>query len=289
MSSDTLLCRCVFPVPLLPKDIACNGLLVFLLVKIKYINKRLFISALVFGQWSLAGTIPNGEGKNAIHHADLVWTQYDGLREEIFLSTYAKGKWEPPVQLTDDNAQNLHPAVDTDANGIQWVAWTAIEDGTSSICAMSINRHNEKSEIHVVSADQPNNIYPTVIIDYDNIPWIIWSATVGTNDDIFFSRYHEHKWQKPQPLHQPNNVPDVRPVVELSDDGLPVVEWQRFIDGGYQDVSSSWQGTRRSVPVLVEQKDTISPQSEEPLDVEEQLSLPDTTKTGQNLFIKIYN
>jgi len=258
-------------------------------------NMRLvfFVSiAMVFllGQESSGGSMPGVAEGNSFNHADLVWTQSDGLREEIFLSTFAKGKWSAPVQLTDDNAQNLHPAVDTDASGTQWVAWTAIDDGTYSICVMSIKKGMEKSEVQIVSADQPNNIYPTVIVDRSNIPWIIWSATVGTNDDILFSRFIQNKWQKPQLLHQPNNVPDTRPVVDLSDDGQPTVQWQRYMDGEYKNVSSSWLGEKWSKPLPVEQESKESLQADTAAEADERkLVLPETTKAGQNLFIKIYN
>jgi len=219
------------------------------------------------------------------HNADLVWTQSDGLRNEIFISSYAKREWSVPVQLTDDNANNLHPAVDTDANGIQWLAWTAVDDGTYSIRTMFISKQQEKSDIQIVSSELPNNIYPTIIIDHFNVPWVIWSATADTNDDIFFSRFLDGKWQKPQPLHISNDVPDIRPIVDLTEKGTPLVQWQRYMDGGYQSVSSFWMGDKWSLPIKVDQEDF----EEETESEIEQVPLPDTIKEAQNLFIKIYN
>jgi len=85
-------------------------------------------------------------------NADLVWSQSDGLREEIFLANYKDGIWSKSVAITDDNADNLHPAVDQTSNGTRWIAWTAIEDGSYSIVARSL-QNEQLGELKIVSKD----------------------------------------------------------------------------------------------------------------------------------------
>ncbi len=219
--------------------------------------------------------------KNSITKADLVWAQSDGLRSEIFLSSLKDKKWSAPLQLTDDNADNLHPAIDTAADGTKWIAWTAVEDGSYSIRAMSI-MGQQKEEPQVVSADLAGSIYPMIIIDNNNIPLIVWSGNDGSNDDIFYSRFLQSKWQKPQRLHPTNTVPDIQPVVLLNSDGEVFAQWKRYINGSYYPLQSKWTGTQWSSPVLVNNPDKIS----EPTDID---GPEDMSKSADNLFLKLYN
>ncbi len=224
--------------------------------------------------------------------ADLVWAQSDGLREEIFLSTFKNGTWGKPVPVTDDNADNLHPAVDQTSNGTRWIAWTAVESGSYSILARSL-RGGQLGEIMTISRELPMNIYPTVVVDSSDTVWIIWSGNEGNNDDIYYSRLVAGKWQPPRRLHPANQVPDIQPFVFLNSNGMPLVQWKRFVDGSYREFESHWSGRTWSVPQVVEKDDTVSQvqKDDSSIDLEKMVleqSDPEGMKNAQSEFLKIY-
>lgn len=219
--------------------------------------------------------------------ADLVWAQSDGLREEIFLATYNKGKWGKTIAVTDDNADNLHPAVDQTVDGTRWIVWTAIEDGAYSIFARSV-KGEQLGEVKMVSRELTGNIYPTVIVDRFDTVWVIWSGH-GANDDIFYSRLVAGKWQQPLPLHSANQVPDIQPSVALTDEGMPVVRWRRFIDGSYREIESYWLGRKWSAPRAVQSGDKMrQKQDDRAWEMVLLKSGPLAVEKVQSEFFKIY-
>ncbi len=254
----------------------------------------LYIGAfLLLWSWPCFGMQPDIDaGRVDAFKADLVWAQSDGLREEIFLSTFKNGTWGKPVSVTDDNADNLHPAVDQTSSGIRWIAWTAIENGSYSILARSL-RGEQLGEIKTISQELTMNIYPTVIVDSSDTVWIIWSGNAGNNDDIYYSRLVAGKWQPPRLLHPVNQVPDIQPFVFLNSNGMPLVQWQRFVDGSYREFESYWSGRAWSVPRLVETDDKVSlvikdDTSRETEEMVLQQSDPEGMKNAQSEFLKIY-
>jgi len=268
-----------------------NGLYGFIGEEMKRKTVLFFVAAccVLWCRHGFAAKPEADAGKAQNIRADLVWAQSDGLRDEIFLSAFKNGRWGKTVPITDDNADNLHPAVDQTSNGTRWIAWTAVEDGVYSILARSW-RNEQLGEVMVVSQGLTMNIYPTVIVDRSDTVWIVWSGNAGANDDIFYSRLVDSKWQQPRPVHQANQVPDIRPEVSLNSDGMPVVRWQRFVDGSYHEIESHWLDRAWSVP-LTAQKDEDKLQQKQ-VDAAWQMTLlksrPAAMDNVQGEFVKIY-
>ncbi len=221
--------------------------------------------------------------------ADLVWSQSDGLREEIFFSSYKDGEWKTACQVTDDNADNLHPSIDQTSDATRWIAWTAVEDGVYSIQARSV-RGEQLGEVKTISTGLPMNIYPTVIVDRTGVVWIVWSGNQGNNDDIFFSRLVGGVWQHPRPVHPANQVPDIQPAVSLASDGMPLVRWQRFVAGSYRQVESHWRGrTWSPVRMVTADEDKMEQkQRDAAWKMALKKSRPDSMANVQSEFLKIY-
>ena len=182
---------------------------------------------------------------------EIIWTESDGLRQEIYTSTYRSGGWQEPEQITDDNADNLHPSIDVGTDGTKWAVWTAIEN-TGFEIRYSVYRDGAWSEVKKIPGNLASNIKPSIIIDKDNVPWVAWSGNNGDDDDIYYTRFIDGNWLEEQRLHEENNVPDILVFLDTDDEDRPVASWSRFQDGAYVEVVSVWDENSWSEPVLVE-------------------------------------
>ncbi len=175
--------------------------------------------------------------------AEVVWAQSDGLRYELYKAAHRDGSWSSPEKLTDDNADNLHPCIDTGPDGKKWLVWTAMEQGGYEIRYTFTSADGQWHEPMRFPSPLPSNIAPSLIVDNANVPWLVWSGNDGLhNDEIFFSRYVDGKWQKPALVNKANNVPDILPFISQTCDGGYEVTWQGYRSGQYVTLSSRWQG-----------------------------------------------
>lgn len=203
--------------------------------------KRFFIVGVLFA----LGTPGLCAAENNSAHnvqADVVWASSDGLREELYFATQREGKWSEPVKITDDNADNLHPCLDRGSDGKNWLVWTAIEQGGYEV-RYAVEADGKWSDPQTLPTGLPSNIAPTVIVDVSDIPWVVWSGNNGiTNDEIYYTRYIDGKWQKPQLVNVVNDVPDVLPVISVNQKGKYLVNWDGYRDGMYRKLQAVWNG-----------------------------------------------
>lgn len=234
--------------------------------------------------WVTGHLVFAGEQNNTPQHAELVWSESDGLRHEIYASNYHAGQWSEPYQITDDNADNLHPAVDTDADGRKWVVWTAIEE-TGYEIKYTIFEHGEWREPKVLPSSLRSNIKPSVALDDKNIPWVVWTGNDGGNDEIYFSRFIDGKWEKEGRVHKKNEVPDILPVINLDTSGELTVSWEGYRNGAYRHLQSTWTGKVWRVPVEPAEENEFSAQADKQ---EKTLPLPEYVKDQRQAFLRIY-
>ena len=211
---------------------------------------------------------------------EIVWTESDGLRHEVFTSTYRTGAWQEPVQLTNDNANNLHPSIDAGSDGSKWAVWTAIDDGQFEI-RYAVFENDEWSDVKTLPCGLAVNIKPSVIVDADNVPWVVWSANNNDDDDIYYTRFIDGEWTEEKRIHEDNSVPDVLPFIDVDDDGRVVATWERFVDGSYVEVQSVWDdGEWGEVSVIAEQE------GEEETADEQQVTVPDFITDTSQVFLR---
>jgi len=214
---------------------------------------------------------------------DVIWAESDGLRYEIFTSSYRAGTWGEPVMITDDNAANLHPSMDVGADGNKWAVWSAI-DGSVFEIRYSVFENDEWQETKTLPADLSSNIKPSIIIDNNNIPWVVWSGNNGDNDDIYYSRYVDGEWTEEKRVHDINSVPDILPFLDTDGEGNPVVSWDSFIEGSYQKQQSTWDGENWSSPsTIVPEVETL----EEQEDWQNSVTLPEFISDTRHVFLRI--
>jgi hypothetical protein len=232
--------------------------------------------------WSLAAPAARAADAAVTGDADLVWVESDGIRHEIFYSSFKDGAWRAPLQVTDDYFDNLHPVIDRDGKGRRWLFWTASDDGRLTLHYV-VDDKGKWSEVKDVPTDLHSSIAPSIVIDDRDVLWLVWSGNTGTVDDIYWATLQDGKWSEPQTVHEKDDVPDILPKITLQDDGTLRVAWKKIIDGRYRKVESFQTDGQWSTPRVVEEKD-----SERAVPEKEKIPLPDFVRDDDRAFVRLY-
>ncbi len=214
---------------------------------------------------------------------DVVWTKSDGIRPEIFLTTNSGGTWSDPVMVTDDYFDNMHPVIDRDSGGTRWLFWTAYDNNRTEIrYTTGIAGEWEKSKS--LASEMKSNSGPSAVIDKNDAVWVVWSASDGDLDDIYYAVNKDGEWSETQILHEPNEVPDTLPVIELNGEDGVSVSWKQLQDDKYVSVSSVYDGSEWSSPDVVQESD--EPENED--SGADKIVLPDFLGNGGMIFVRAY-
>lgn len=251
----------------------------------KKIN-RCIIQVFVFSLFFLALPCQGKEEKAAAVQQDLVWSQSDGLRHEIFFSNQRQknGEWTPPVKITDNNANNLHPVLEIGTDGRKWLFWSAVRPDGISV-QYAVMQNNVWSEPQTLPLEQHSAITPSALADKDGGIWLVWAGNDGGNDDIYFSRFQGEKWTAPQIVHAPNEVPDIKPELSCNDEGKIEVDWIGFRNNAYKKIASvytdntGWSAEQEKLET--EEEDVRN--EEDP-----QTELPSFLPGDSQFFLKMY-
>jgi hypothetical protein len=174
---------------------------------------------------------------------ELVWSQSDGLRHEIYHSVRNKGIWELPQKLTDNNANNLHPAFVITPDGSRWIFWSAVNPDGITIEYTAGKEGRWAEPVKLKLEEGGTAIAPSALAGQDGSVWLVWSGgSGGGQDEIYWSRHAASGWQKPKLVNMANQVPDIKPELALNAQGQPEVRWQGFRDGQYKTLIAAYTG-----------------------------------------------
>ncbi|WP_339135979.1 MAG: hypothetical protein WGN25_19385 [Candidatus Electrothrix sp. GW3-4] len=224
------------------------------------------------------------EGKAASVQQDLVWSQSDGLRHEIFSSMKKDGEWTIPVKITDNNADNLHPVLDRGDDGTKWLFWSAVRPDGISV-EYAVFQDNEWSEPQKLPMEQHSSIAPSVLADKKEGLLLVWAGNDGGNDDIYYSRYQGKRWSDPQVIHAPNEVPDIKPEIAYNEEGKIEVSWIGFRGNTYIKLASVYTdktGWSAEQEKLEREEEKVED------DKEQDVKLPSFLPSNSQFFLKIY-
>ena len=216
--------------------------------------------------------------------ADAVWIESDGLRHEVFYSTFTAGSWSEPVQVTDDYFDNLYPVIDRDRQGKKWLFWTASDNGKLSL-HYATSDDAVWSEINDVPTELNSSIAPSMVIDAQNVVWLVWSGNTGGQDDIYFATCTNGTWSSPETVHPRDEVPDILPQIVVADNNELTVIWKKYQQGEYQQVQSTWDGKKWS---SLERVETVEQTGVEQLEGDQEIPIPAFIKDDDRAFVRIY-
>lgn len=247
-------------------------------------SKRYLIQLIIFSVFFIALPCQGKEKKAVGTHQDLVWSQSDGLRYELFSSSKKGDDWTAPVKVTDNNANNLHPVLDIGADGTKWLFWSAVRPDGISI-EYSVFQGDEWSDPQKFPVQQHSAITPSVLADKKKAVWLVWAGNDGGNDDIYVSSYHGETWSDPRIIHTPNEVPDIKPEIAYNDEGKIEVSWIGFRDNRYKKLVSMYTDRRGWSP----EQEKLEPEEEEGQEKNEQeRELPSFLPGDSQFILKIY-
>lgn len=195
----------------------------------------------------------SAETQVKVEQGDIVWSNGQGDGQQIYYSTYKKGKsaWSEPIQVTNDTYRNGHPVIDSGSDGKRVLVWTAAT-GSDYVVRYAVGKDASWSEPESIPSQLKENLAPSVVIDKSGTTWVAWSANDGGQDDIYFARFAKGSWTIPQRVNSSNDVPDILPVITLNAEGTPEVTWQGYRHDAYVQLQSSWDGEKWSEEVEVE-------------------------------------
>jgi hypothetical protein len=244
-----------------------------------------FIQCLVLIFALALPNLSNGKTTTAVQR-DLVWSQSDGLRHEIFISSYQEEEWTSPVKITDNNANNLHPILEKGSNGIKWLFWSAVRPSGISI-EYAMLESDEWTEPARLPMEQQSSITPSALADKQGGIWLVWAGNTGGNDDIYVSHYQGDKWNKVQVLHAPNEVPDITPELAYNQEGKIEVSWIGFRGNSYIKLASVYTDTT-GWSAEQEKSENGQEQAQDQNQNEQDIELPSFVPSDSQFFLKIY-
>lgn len=228
------------------------------------------------------GSAVSAEEAAPVIEIDAVWTEFDGIRHEIFHASRQAGRWSDPEMVTDDYFDNQLPVIDRDSHGRAWLAWTAYDRQMTEIRFTSGSAGDWQNSAPVAAA-MATNTAPSLVVDERDAVWLVWSANSGGLDDIYYAVYRDAAWTEPALVHGENDRADVLPTISLSAGGSPVVRWQALVDDGYVDLVSEYvEGSWRDEQIVEVTGDVGA------VNDDEEVVLPEFIKNIDTLFLRIY-
>lgn len=195
-------------------------------------NKILF----VFILYLLTGTV-HAETLFAPERVDNLWYSwagYDGRNIEIFCSFWNGSSWKKAEQLTEQFSGNSSPAVALDKNGNPWLVWAGWDGIKTSIFCRHFDGKNWSNITQADDVDIYSDTTPSITIDKNNTPWVIWSGSDGKDDDIYVSRWDGRKWVSPVMINTDDTTPDVMPVISADEQNNIIAAWCGFSADRYK-------------------------------------------------------
>ncbi len=162
--------------------------------------------------------------------AQLVWVESAAKNHQIFIADLRGEDWSEPYAVYQSENELASPVLATDLSGGKWLVWS--ERSRKKLVLMSQHRPVNSSTwepARIVSDLGYENTGPAVAVDLVGQLWLVWAANPGGMDDVYFSvREPGSSWTEPARLNEKNEVPDIRPAIELLKDGDVQVSWQTF-------------------------------------------------------------
>lgn len=175
-------------------------------------------------------------------HKDLVWAASDGMRREIYFSTNQSGEWSRPIQITNDNADNVSPSIDTTPDGTKYIFWTALDVSGPQI-RYATSSGSGWSDPKTIPSLPSASTGAFGAVDKAGKIWVVFTGNDDGDDDIYFTRLIGKEWTKISLVHADNDVPDINPILEVTADKTLRVFWESYKDGGkYIRRQAAWAG-----------------------------------------------
>ncbi|MEW5910908.1 MAG: hypothetical protein AB1659_13980, partial [Thermodesulfobacteriota bacterium] len=141
--------------------------------------------------------------------------------------------------MSDNDATNTLPVIDSGDDGTLWVAWSAARGITSDL-HVSYYSSNGWSSPSKIPSRFSSNTSPTILVGEDNLPWIAWAGFDGQDDDIFMIRWNGSSWTSPARVNRNDGTPDVIPMMWRDSKNSIHINWSGFNGKTYANYKSTY-------------------------------------------------
>ncbi|NNC98936.1 MAG: hypothetical protein HKN85_02015 [Gammaproteobacteria bacterium] len=160
--------------------------------------------------------------------AELYWIE-PGAEHRIMSSEWNGDLWSAPRMVYSSENSLTSLAMVTDLDGAKLMVWS--ERFKARVVLMKMQRAPNATRWAnaALFSDLGNeNMGTSMVVDRLNRIWLFWSADLGELADVYLVRRSKQGWSEPERVHGSNQVPDIRPQVELDQDGNVLVNWQSY-------------------------------------------------------------
>uniref|UniRef100_UPI0040560206 hypothetical protein n=1 Tax=Candidatus Electronema sp. TaxID=2698783 RepID=UPI0040560206 len=168
-----------------------------------------------------------------------VWARpADSQTTTLHYAAKQDGAWQPPTQLAVAAGLHLTPVIAADRQGAVWIIWTE-RKAEESLLRYALLRGGKTETGRVIAAgpEKERSYAPAIVIDPQDMPWIAWSKAADDQlADVYTSSWQDGGWTKPLRAHEPNETPDITPILGLR---------------GGKDLWLSWFGISKDDEVYV--------------------------------------
>lgn len=103
----------------------------------------------------------------------IVWSAKRNNRWDIFIRNYWKGNLSEEINLTNNDAVDLHPSVCVDESSNLWIAWESMNNNNFEILAVKISEEEVVSAPINVSSSPNMDLRPTIFCSGNNVS-VVW-------------------------------------------------------------------------------------------------------------------
>ena len=204
-------------------------------------------------------------------NAVAVWSQSDGLRNNIWSNRYAadSGWGEAELIETDNSGSAYNPQIVMDGSGNAMVVWRQPSGYRNSIWSNRYTMGVGWDEAELIETDDSGHaLSPQIAIDGSGNALAVWSQSDGTRYNILSNRYTmDAGWGEVELIETANSGDAYRPQVALDGSRNAVAVWSQS-DGTFENiranrfvmpdttppiltVSSPENGSETDVPVIM--------------------------------------
>lgn len=170
----------------------------------------------------------------------IIWTQMETTGISLNLSSKQEGIWSSLI-FTVEESQNpiIVPTLSVNPNGDIWVAWTELR-GDQGRLRYRIKENGKWGTSDDLITKTTSDMAPSICLDTDGVPWMVWSGTDETDDDIYASRWLDGQWQAPEIVNEDDGWPDILPIISVDEQNRITVTWQGYNGKRYVQYTTYW-------------------------------------------------
>lgn len=161
--------------------------------------------------------------------AKVLWSDFDGKQHALFVANYDGEDWSTPITIHSNENPMTSVAIGSADNNTELLVWTEQIEQKSQLFHKWFSRETQTwSEARVLSKFGNENIGGSIVVDPTGRLHLFWAANDTDFSDIVHMSYAQGLWTKPTAIHEPNDVPDIKPLANLTLNGDIAVRWSSY-------------------------------------------------------------